>query len=100
LNIIEYNVQNEILKIRDADGIEAEVYGLCKNNNLYCKIRDEGWDDGLCNLFLPKPICQVDTGDNHAGYLGFRNGTNTSLLASDGAINRVVDDWNNDNKVS
>ncbi len=65
----------------------------CKNDNRYCEIKDEGWDDGLCNLFLPKPFCQVKTGDNHAGYIGFRNSTNTSLLANDGAMNVVVDQW-------
>ena len=85
-NYDETNVMSEIVNISDSDGLDAEVYGLCKNDNRYCKIKDEGWDDGLCNLFLPEPFCQVKTGDNHAGYIGFSNSTNTSLLANDGAM--------------
>jgi hypothetical protein len=38
-------------------------------------------------------FCQVNTGDNHTGYIGFRNPTNTNLLADDGAMNRVVEQW-------
>jgi hypothetical protein len=38
-------------------------------------------------------FCQVNTGDNHAGYIGFRNPTNTNLLADDGAMNIVVGHW-------
>jgi hypothetical protein len=35
----------------------------------------------------------VDIGDNHAGYIGFRDPTNRSSLLDDGAMDEVVDDW-------
>ena len=34
-------------------------------------------------------------GDNHGGYFGFRNGYDTTTLTSDGAMNILVDQWNN-----
>jgi hypothetical protein len=68
---IEEDIQGEIRPYRDADAMG-------------------GWDFGLCNNF---GFCQVNTGDNHAGYIGFRNPTNTNLLADDGAMNRVVEQW-------
>ena len=68
---IEEDIQGEIRPFHDADAIE-------------------GWDFGLCNNF---GACLVNTGDNHAGYIGFRNLTNTDLLADDGAMNIVVEHW-------
>jgi len=95
-NYKDIDVTNEIKAIRDADGLEAEVYGLCNNNisNPYCEIKNKGWDLGLCNLIVFPPKCQdnLALGDNHAGYIGFRN-DNKSLLADDGAINVVVSHW-------
>ena len=38
-------------------------------------------------------FCLVNTGDNHAGYIGFGNPTNTNLLAEDGSMNIVVEYW-------
>lgn len=55
---LEEDIQDEIRPFRDADAIE-------------------GWDFGLCNSF---GFCLVNTGDNHAGYIGFRNPTNTIYL--------------------
>ena len=95
-NYKDIDVTKEIMAIRDADGLEAEVFGLCDNNisNPYCKIKSEGWDLGLCNLLVFPPKCQdeLGLGDNHAGYIGFRN-DNKSLLADDGAMNKVVSHW-------
>jgi hypothetical protein len=87
-------VTDQIAAIHDADGIEADVFGLCHNNNEYCKIKSEGWDFGFCNLLTVPPICQPPgIGDNHAGYIGFRNLTNLDLLADDGAMDVVVSEW-------
>jgi pimeloyl-ACP methyl ester carboxylesterase len=90
-NYKEMNVQDEIVAMRDADGIEAEVFDLCNYNQTYCKIKSEGWDLGLCDLFAGN--CHVDIGDNHAGYIGFRDPVNRNSLANDGAMNIVVSDW-------
>ena len=93
-NYEDIDVTDQIKAIHDADGIEADVFGLCHNNNEYCKIKSEGWDFGFCNLLIFPPICQpADIGDNHAGYIGFRNLTNLGLLADDGAMDVVVSKW-------
>ena len=36
----------------------------------------------------------ITTGDNHRGYLGYRNATDNSTITDDGAINLIVDNWN------
>src|SRR5439155_255810 len=41
----------------------------------------------------PLPGTVLDTGDNHSGYIGVEN-PNPSTSFDDGAINKVVDDWN------
>ena len=95
-NYEDISVTDQIKAIHDADGIEADVFGLCHNNNEYCKIKSEGWDFGFCNLLIVPPICQPPgIGDNHAGYIGFRNLTNLDLLADDGAMDVVVSKWRN-----
>ena len=95
-NYEDIDVTDQIKAIHDADGIEADVFGLCHNNNEYCKIKSEGWDFGFCNLLIFPPICQSpDIGDNHAGYIGFRNLTNQDFLADDGAMDEVVSKWRN-----
>ena len=38
---------------------------------------------------------EVGIGDNHAGYIGFRDATNYNTLVDDGAMNVVVNNWNN-----
>ena len=38
----------------------------------------------------------ITTGDNHRGYLGYRNVTDNSKIIDDGAINLIVENWNND----
>ena len=37
----------------------------------------------------------IATGDNHRGYLGYRNPVDNSTIIDDGAINIVVDSWIN-----
>ncbi len=93
-NYDQVNVQDEIKNISDADAIVGEDLGLCfpVGDQFYCKIKYEGWDYGLCD-FINKS-CHIDVGYNHAGYLGFRNSTDSSKLLDDGAINIVVEDWN------
>ncbi len=95
-NYVEVNVKNNITDIHDADGIEGDDLGLCNEQlNVYtfCQIKEQGWDFGLCNAI---GFCRVDIGDNHAGYIGFRNLTNTSLIADDGAIDVVMSHWNSE----
>jgi hypothetical protein len=36
----------------------------------------------------------ITIGDNHGGYLGYRDIANKSRITHDGAINVVVNDWN------
>jgi hypothetical protein len=86
-NYFQVDVQNQIKAISDADAIQDERL-VC--SFFGCETIVDGWDLGLCNLI---DFCQVNTGDNHAGYIGFRNPTNTNLLADDGAMNRVVEQW-------
>lgn len=95
-NYIPIDVQNEIKNISDADGIEGEDLGLCNSTKIpfFCKVRNEGWDYGLCNFIAMTCADPPEVGDNHAGYIGFRNLTNSSLLKDDGAINIVIDHWN------
>ncbi len=42
------------------------------------------------------PCLEAKVGDNHAGYIGFRNLDNTDLLADDGSMNVVVTNWLNE----
>jgi hypothetical protein len=67
---LEEDIQDEIRPYRDVDAIGG---GMLASNNF--------------------GFCQVNTGYNHTGYIGFRNPTNTNLLADDGAMNRVVEQW-------
>ena len=67
----QLNVEKQILFITDADG-----YGKCD---------------------YPNPIdheCTVSkVGDNHRGYMGFRNSTDPTKLV-DGVIDVVARNWN------
>ena len=95
----DINVQNEIEPGQDADGIaDAHVVFcgivVCRDNLI---IKD--WDIGLClpyyNFFGTLITnCHVDVGDNHAGYMGFRNiPANKNVHEYDGAIDVVVQNW-------
>lgn len=37
----------------------------------------------------------ITTGDNHRGYLGYRNVNDNSTISDDGAIDIVINNWNN-----
>ena len=90
------NVKDEIKNISDADGMAGEDLGLCFRNakqfQFPCRIKNEGWDYVLCD-FMNK-LCHNDIGYNHAGYIGFRNLTDTTKLVDDGAISITVKNWN------
>jgi hypothetical protein len=70
-NFFQVNVKDELMVIHNADAID-------------------GWDVGLCNQF---GYCQVNVGDNHLGYRGFRNLTDTNKLMDDGAMSTVINLW-------
>jgi hypothetical protein len=71
-NFIPINVTSEIKAIHDSDLLE-------------------GWDLGLCNI---EGYCKVDIGDNHGGYIGYRNPDDNNSILDDGAMNVVVENWN------
>ena|SRR5215211_2691058 len=83
-NYEEQNVQNEILAIEDADAAAIN--------------ERSGFECDIISYIFPFN-CTVSAtvlGDNHLGYMGFRDPTNSSDLVSnggDGAINVVVSDW-------
>jgi hypothetical protein len=67
-NYNDTNVLNEIISDDDVDG-------------------DSITDDGICIL----NICSADVGDNHGGYIGFRNPDGS--FTDDGAMNVVIAEW-------
>ena len=73
-NYVQVNVENEIGAISNADAIDGRDVALCNNF-------------GFC------PI--VGIGDNHLGYMGFRDLGNNDKLADDGAMNVVVNHLHN-----
>lgn len=90
----EINVQNQILSIRNADAMEDQHYLYCGFTT--CKVTLEGnYDFGLCGGFTWSYVCKVGIGDNHGGYIGFRDSNNINQLKNDGAINVVVKNWKN-----
>jgi pimeloyl-ACP methyl ester carboxylesterase len=69
-NYNQINVMGEILASCDADGDRKPDLGLREDEI-------------------------VGIGDNHGGYIGFRNADDKNILADDGAINILVDNWKN-----
>ena len=69
-NYKELDVENEIVPICDADGDQKVDFPFSKGDI-------------------------ISRGDNHLGYIGFRNATDNTKLIDDGAINIVVDNWKN-----
>ena len=53
--------------------------------------------DRVCDFRIPGTnICMItEIGDNHRGYLGYRNPDDNSTIINDGAIDIVVDRWHN-----
>jgi hypothetical protein len=90
----EINVQSQILAIRNADAMEDLHYLYCGFTT--CAVTLAGsYDFGLCGGFTSSYVCKVDIGDNHGGYIGFRDSNNINQLKDDGAINIVVKNWKN-----
>jgi pimeloyl-ACP methyl ester carboxylesterase len=69
-NYNQTDVQSEIPPLCDADGDGRPDYPF-------------------------KPGSELGIGDNHPGYMGFRDPTNHNILLDDGAMNVVVSNWNN-----
>jgi len=68
-NYNEINVKNEILEIEDADG------------------------DGECDIFPSSCIISTnDRGDNHLGYMGFRDNISKRIVGN-GAMNIIACNW-------
>ena len=69
-NYNERDVKNEIKVIGDADAMGSDDFRLCNDMisiDTFYQLKKDGWDIGLCNAL---GFCRVDTGDNHAGYIG------------------------------
>lgn len=83
-NYEEQNVQNELLPVEDADA------GYI--------IEEQGFECDIISYIHPFN-CTISgsvLGDNHLGYMGFRDPNNSSRLilnGGDGAINILVSDW-------
>ena len=75
-NYDQVNVINEIKPKFDADGIGGPEPWLCYS-----------YYYGYCWYYY------VDTGDNHLGYMGFRDLSDKNKLADDGAMNIVISKW-------
>jgi pimeloyl-ACP methyl ester carboxylesterase len=76
-NYADINVQSQIPKNSSTNMIDADGNREC--------------DFGLLNFTTG--VCSADIGDNHAGYIGFRDPNNNSSLTDDGAIDLVVGNW-------
>jgi pimeloyl-ACP methyl ester carboxylesterase len=93
----DIDVQSQIESIGNADGLADRHLLLCSYfSSEVCEVTIEGYDVGLCAGYVFHYTCTVSVGDNHAGYIGFRNLTNISLLADDGAIDAVVANWHSE----
>jgi hypothetical protein len=94
----DIDIKNEIAAISNADGIADSHNVFC--GLLVCdEIMIEEWDNGLClpyyvNFVIVK-TCKVAIGDNHSGYIGYRDIDNTNRLENDGAVNVIVNNWRN-----
>jgi hypothetical protein len=98
----DINVTNEIERGPDADGLADMHPVFCGtyicNPTLIKEISIKGSDPALCLAFYVWGLifadCRIDIGDNHAGYMGFRdNPTNRGIREYDGAIDVVVQHW-------
>ncbi len=69
-NFIENDVKDELIANCDADG-DKKIDFPFENDQT------------------------ITTGDNHRGYLGYRNVTDNSKIIDDGTINLIVENWNN-----
>ena len=67
----------------DIKGIEEEI-----KPNLDANADGEA-DFGLCY----SDVCDQGQGDNHAGYIGYRDLLKENTIDDDGVMNLVIDDW-------
>jgi len=74
INFEPINVTNEIKAIYDSDLLNNTDIGLCYNETNHTQ-------------------CKVSVGDNHGGYIGFRNPDNGNSIIDDGAMDKVVATW-------
>jgi hypothetical protein len=74
-NYKDIDVTDKIANITDADGDGTCDLLQIENSNLNCAIKK--------------------IGDNHLGYIGFRDRQNISTLLDDGAMDVVVEQWHN-----
>jgi hypothetical protein len=86
-NYNETNVQNEILAIEDADAgaIIEDPFPVC-----------DVFKYNSTSKSFECTISHTIRGDNHKGYMGFRDPNDYSRLISDegdGAIDVIVSDW-------
>jgi hypothetical protein len=92
----DIKVQNQIPAISNADGMKDVHYLFCLSPTGICEITSEGnYDLGLCGGFTSNYVCKVGIGDNHLGYIGFRDLNDLSHLKDNGAIDIVVKNWKN-----
>ena len=68
----------------DVKDIEEEIKPILDAN------ANNEIDFGLCNFF---GFCFAAEGDNHAGYIGYRNLLNHNAISNDGVMDVVVDHW-------
>jgi hypothetical protein len=78
-NYVDTNVTNEIIPLSDADG----------DGNL-----EECFEEfnSILYKFALVPDRELRLGDNHCGYIGFRQQFSDSLI-DDGVMDTVVSDW-------
>ena len=67
----------------DVEGIEEEII-----SNLDADA-DGDADFGLCSF----GVCSHGEGDNHAGYMGYRDLLNADTIEDDGVMNLVIQHW-------
>jgi hypothetical protein len=95
----DINVINEIEPGTDADGIEDDHLVFC-GFSICDETVIEGWDFGLCLAYYYywtwwlATDCRIGIGDNHGGYIGFRDEpANSNIREHDGAMDMVVQHW-------
>lgn len=92
----DIEIGNQIASIGDADASPDQHLLFCRyGSSDLCEVTIDDYDIGLCMGYVFSYTCNANVGDNHAGYIGFRNSQNLSSLANDGVIDVVVSEWRN-----
>jgi hypothetical protein len=88
-NYSQENVQNEVPEHQNIDFTDADGDGQCDLNDT---LLGYTWIP-LWPFFMPIFGCGIDgVGDNHRGYMGFRDHT-SSRVVDDGVMDIVARDW-------